>query len=414
MDQATIHPAGTGHSEAHQGLTRVPFHLYQDAALLAQEQRRLFEGPVWNYLCVEGDIPNVGDWRTTFVGRMPVVVVRAEDGGIAAFENRCLHRGALICFDNAGNARDFTCVYHAWRYDLSGNLKSIAFRKGVNGQGGMPDSFRPEEHAIRKLRVTTISGIVFGTLSDQTPAIEDYIGPDITAALKTTAGRKLQVIGRFTEVLPNNWKLYAENVRDTYHASLLHVFFATFRINRLSQGGGVGVSPNGGSHVSTTLAPVQETDDTYDGMRSVDDGLRLSDPSLLDAEDEHGDRIRQQILSVFPSFAMQRTYNVMAIRQFIPRGVDRTDLNWIYLGYADDSPELRRRRLKQLNLAGPAGFVSMEDGCIGNFVERGAAAAPDGVSLLEMGGAGTESQDTRATETAIRGFWQMWRGLMEA
>jgi phenylpropionate dioxygenase-like ring-hydroxylating dioxygenase large terminal subunit len=409
MDQAT---AG-GQSGWEKGPTRVPFHLYQDPALLVHEQQHLFEGAVWNYLCIDGDIPNVGDWRTTFVGRMPVVVVRTEDGGIAAFENRCLHRGALICFDNAGNARDFTCVYHAWRYDLSGNLKSIAFRKGVNGRGGMPDSFHSEDHAIRKLRITTIGGIVFGTFSDVTPAIEDYIGPDVALAFKRTTGRKLQVIGRFTEVLPNNWKLYAENVRDTYHASLLHVFFATFRINRLSQGGGVSVSPNGGSHVSTTLAPDHEADDAYDGMRSVDDGLFLSDPSLLDAADEHGDQVRQQILSVFPSFAMQRTYNVMALRQFIPRGVDRTDLNWIYLGYADDSPDLRRRRLKQLNLAGPAGFVSMEDGCIGNFVERGAAAAPRGVSLLEMGGAGSESQETRATETAIRGFWQMWRCLME-
>jgi len=410
MDRAAIHPDDEGRA---QRLTRVPFHLYQNPALVVREQQLLFEGPVWNYLCIDGDIPNPGDWRTTYVGRMPVVVVRTESGGIAAFENRCLHRGALICFDNAGNARDFTCVYHAWRYDLIGNLKSIAFRKGVNGRGGMPDSFRPEDHTIRKLRIATISGIVFGTLSNQTPAIEDYIGPEIAAALTRTAGRRLQVIGRFTEVLPNNWKLYAENVRDTYHASLLHVFFATFRIARLSQGAGVAVSPNGGSHVSTTLAPVSEVDDSYAGMRSVDDGLRLSHPGLLDFQDEHGDGIRQQILSVFPSFAMQRTYNVMAIRQFLPRGVDRTDLNWIYLGYADDPPALRRRRLKQLNLAGPAGFVSMEDGCIGNFVERGAAAAPNGVSLLEMGGAGAESQETRATETAIRGFWQMWRRLMQ-
>lgn len=138
----------------------------------------------------------------------------------------------------------------------------------------------------------------------------------------------------------------------------------------------------------------------------------MSDPSTLDAENEHGDAVRQQILSIFPSFAMQRTYNVMAIRQFIPRGVDKTDLNWVYLGYAGDTPTLRRRRLKQLNLAGPAGFVSMEDGCIGNFVERGSVAAPDGVSLLEMGGAGTESQESRASETAIRGFWKMWRGIM--
>jgi phenylpropionate dioxygenase-like ring-hydroxylating dioxygenase large terminal subunit len=394
------------------GLTQVPFQVYQDPALLEQEQRRLFEGPVWNFLCLETDIQNTGDWRTTFVGLMPVVVVRTDSGAIAGFENRCLHRGALICLDNAGNAKDFTCVYHAWRYDLGGNLKSIAFRKGVNGKGGMPDSFNPDDHATRKLRIETISGLVFGTFSDATQDIESFIGPEVSAALRKTSSRKLQVIGRFTEVLPNNWKLYAENVRDTYHASLLHVFFATFRINRLSQGGGVSVSDSGGCHVSTTLAPTQETDSAYDGMRSVDDGLQLSDPSMLDAEDEHGDRVRQQILSVFPSFAMQRTYNVMAIRQFVPRGVDKTDLNWIYLGYADDTPELRRRRLKQLNLAGPAGFVSMEDGCIGNFVERGAIAAADGVSLLEMGGDGTESQDTRATETAIRGFWKVWRGIM--
>jgi anthranilate 1,2-dioxygenase large subunit/terephthalate 1,2-dioxygenase oxygenase component alpha subunit len=394
------------------GLTQVPFQVYQDPALLEQEQRNVFEGAVWNFLCIENDIRTPGDWRTTFVGRMPVVVARTATGDIAAFENRCLHRGSLICLDNAGTAKDFTCVYHAWRYDLSGNLKSIAFSHGVNGKGGMPDSFRPEDHTIRKLRVATISGLVFGTFSAAAPSIEDFIGPDVAAALRLNASRELQVIGRFTEVLPNNWKLYAENVRDTYHASLLHVFFATFRINRLSQGGGVSVSDSGGCHVSTTLAPTEETDSSYDGMRSMDDGLRLSDPSMLDAEDEHGDQVRQQILSVFPNFAMQRTYNVMALRQFVPRGVDRTDLNWIYLGYTDDTPELRRRRLKQLNLAGPAGFVSMEDGCIGNFVERGAAAAPGGVSLLEMGGAGIESQPTRATETAIRGFWKLWRGMM--
>ena len=394
------------------GLTHVPFQVYQDPELLNREQRVLFEGPVWNYLCLETDIPNEGDWRTTFVGRMPVVVVRTETGEIAAFENRCLHRGALICLDNAGNAKDFTCVYHAWRYDLSGNLKSIAFRKGINGKGGMPDDFRAEDHATRKLRIETISGLIFGTFSATTPDIETFIGPEVTAALRINASRTLQVIGRFTEVLPNNWKLYAENVRDSYHASLLHVFFATFRINRLSQGGGIDVSPNGGCALSTTLAPTQETDTSYSGIRSVDDGLQLSDPTMLDAENEHGDSVRQQILSIFPTFAMQRTYNVMAIRQFIPRGVDKTDLNWIYLGYADDTPSLRRRRLKQLNLAGPAGFVSMEDGCIGNFVERGAVAAPNGISLLEMGGAGTESQESRASETAIRGFWKLWRGIM--
>src|SRR5690348_11271564 len=105
------------------GLTRVPYWVYGDTALPKLEQERVFEGPVWNYLCLESEIGNPGDWRTTFVGQMPVVVAHDLDGSIHAFENRCAHRGALICLDTAGSgARDFQCVYHAWRYDLRGNL----------------------------------------------------------------------------------------------------------------------------------------------------------------------------------------------------------------------------------------------------------------------------------------------------
>jgi anthranilate 1,2-dioxygenase large subunit/terephthalate 1,2-dioxygenase oxygenase component alpha subunit len=395
------------------GLTRVPFWAYKDPAVLATEQRRLFEGPVWNYLCLETEIPGAGDWRATYVGEMPVVVARDHDGAIVAFENRCAHRGALICLDDGGNNKEFQCVYHAWRYDLRGNLRSIAFQRGVNGLGGMPADFRMEQHGPRKLRTTTLFGIVFGTLSDATPDIETFAGPGVIDRLRTVAdGRKLEIIGRFTEVLPNNWKLYAENVRDTYHASLLHLFFATFKLNRLSQGGGTQINDTGSCHVSTTLAPDQAVDTAYEGMRSVDDDYRLNDPSLLDAVDEYGDRVRQQIISVFPTFVMQRTQNVMAVRHFLPRGPDKTDLHWIFLGYADDSPEQRTRRLRQMNLAGPAGYVSMEDGCIGGFVERGAAAATEQTSIVEMGGRGTESQDNRATEAAIRGFWRFWREMV--
>jgi phenylpropionate dioxygenase-like ring-hydroxylating dioxygenase large terminal subunit len=396
------------------GLTRIPFWAYKDPDILGFEQQRLFEGPVWNYLCLETEIPHAGDWRTTYVGTMPVVVARDHDRAIVAFENRCAHRGAMICLDDAGNAKEFHCVYHAWRYDLRGNLRSIAFQRGVNGKGGMPADFRMADHGPRKLRTAILFGIVFGTLSDATPDIDSFAGTEVIDRLRTAAGgRKLEIIGRFTEVLPNNWKLYAENVRDTYHASLLHLFFATFKLNRLSQGGGTQINETGSCHVSTTLAPDQAVDLSYDGMRSVDDDFRLNDPSLLDAIDEHGDRVRQQIISIFPTFVMQRTQNVMAVRHFLPRGPHRTDLHWIFLGYADDTPELRTRRLRQLNLAGPAGYVSMEDGCIGGFVERGAAAADDHTSILEMGGTDTKGQETRATEAAIRGFWRFWRGLLD-
>ena len=96
----------------------------------------------------------------------------------------------------------------------------------------------------------------------------------------------------------------------------------------------------------------------------------------------------------------------------MPRGVDTTDLNWTYLGFTDDSPELRTHRLKQNNLVGPAGYVSMEDGAVGGFVQRGIAAAEAETSVVEMGGATADTTDTRATEASVRGFWKAWRAQM--
>ncbi len=394
------------------GLTRVPYWAYRDPATARDEQTRIFEGPAWHFLCLEIDVPDIGDWRACMMGAMPVVVARAEDHAVVAFENRCAHRGALICLDDAGKSKDFHCVYHAWRYDLRGNLKSIAFRHGVNGLGGMPEDFRMEDHGPRKLRVTVESGLVFGTLSPDAPAFADYVGPEIMVRLRRVLHKKLEVIGRFTQPLPCNWKLYLENVRDTYHASLLHTFFTTFRISRLSQGGGVMVGENGVAHASTTLAPAKGPDDTYAGMRADNQGFQLKDPSFLNAVAEFNDDIQLQILSIFPGFILQQIHNALAVRQIVPRGVDKMDLNWTYLGFADDTPELRTMRLKQGNLAGPAGLVSMEDGAVGGFVQRGIATADDASSVLEMGGAGADTSETRATEASVRGFWKAWRAYM--
>ena len=58
-------------------------------------------GKVWNYLCLEIDISNPGDFKTTFIGETPIVVIRDENGDINALVNRCAHKGALVCLKNA-------------------------------------------------------------------------------------------------------------------------------------------------------------------------------------------------------------------------------------------------------------------------------------------------------------------------
>ena len=397
-------------------VARVPYWVYQDEENYKRELERLFEGATWNFVCLEAEIPNRGDWRTNQIGALPVIVVRDANGAINCFENRCAHRGALIALDDAGTVENtFKCIYHAWSYDLCGNLRGIAFERGINGVGGMPKDFRRETFAPRKLRTTTLCGLVFATLSPDTPPIEELVGAEVLGRIRRVLRKPVRVLGRFTQALPNNWKLYVENVKDTYHASLLHLFFGTFRITRLTQGGGVLVSPDGGSHSSYTIDKADDAQSTAyrdQGIRTEKQDYKLADPRLLDTVDEFKDGIQLQILSVFPSFILQQIHNCLAVRQVVPRGVDAMDLKWTYFGFADDPPEMTARRLRQQNLVGPAGFVSMEDGCVGGFVQRGIAAAGDRVSAIEMGGRTTKSQATRATEASVRGFWKAYRRHM--
>ena len=360
------------------------------------------------------ELPEAGGFRTTFVGETPVVVVKDDDDEVYAFENRCAHRGALLALERSGKVQDFQCVYHAWTYNRQGDLVGVAFERGVKGKGGMPKTFCKEEHGPRKLMLARYCGLVFGSFSDEVPPIEEYLGEEICQRIERVLHRPVEVIGRFTQALPNNWKLYVENVRDSYHASLLHLFFTTFELNRLSQKGGVIVDASGGNHVSYSMIDPAAADTSYreQGLRSDDAQYRLKDPSLLAGFEEYGDGITLQILSVFPGFVLQQIQNCLAVRQVLPKGEGRSELNWTYLGYADDTPEQRTVRLKQLNLVGPAGFISMEDGAVGGFVQRGIAGAKKLSAVVEMGGDGAGSSEGRATETSVRGFWKAWRHHM--
>jgi phenylpropionate dioxygenase-like ring-hydroxylating dioxygenase large terminal subunit len=398
-----------------EGVTRVPYWVYQDEAVYREEQDKIFRGPTWNYLCLEAELPEPQSFITTFVGDMPVVVTRDAHGALHAWENRCAHRGALICMQARGKTERFACIYHNWTYDHAGNLATVAFRRGIAGKGGMPADAKPESQAPKQFRVASVHGLVFGTLSSASPGLEDYIGPDILPRIRRVMKKPVKVLGSYTQVLPNNWKLYMDNVKDTYHASLLHLFFTKFRINRLTQKGGVFVSKDGAHHCTYTEM-VEDEGDAYekDGMRSAGGGgtFKLEAPELLEQVDELGDGVAIQILSMFPGFVLHQIRNSLAARQVVPKSIDRTELHWTLFGFEDDDEAMQRRRLMQANLVGPAGYISMEDGAATGFVQRGVAGSPERASVIEMGGSTIGSGDSRITETAVRGLWQTWRRHM--
>src|SRR5436305_327029 len=184
-------------------------------------------------------------------------------------------RGIRSALPPAGNGTmmrtglDGHCCAAAARLSAPANTRA---QKGIAGKGGMPPDARPESQAPKKLRVEALCGLVFGTLSDATPRLTDYIGPQILPRMKRVMVKPLKVLGTYTQMLPNNWKLYMDNVKDTYHASLLHLFFTRFRINRLTQKGGVFVSADGAHHCTYTEI-VEDRGDAYEkgGMRSANE-----------------------------------------------------------------------------------------------------------------------------------------------
>jgi anthranilate 1,2-dioxygenase large subunit/terephthalate 1,2-dioxygenase oxygenase component alpha subunit len=395
-----------------EGLTRVPYWVYSDPELFEREQERVFRGATWNFLCLEAELPAPNCYRRSQLGAMPVVVTRDKDGALHAFENRCAHRGSLLVLNESGETKDIVCVYHNWSYDLCGNLTGVAFRRGIGGKGGMPPDAKPDAYPPRKLRLATLNGLVFGTLSERTPPLEDYLGPDILARIRRVMRAPAKLLGSYSQLLQSNWKLYMENVKDSYHASLLHTFFTTFQMNRLSQQGALVISESGGNHVSYSVAAADTGRKDYAGMRAAQESFSLEAPEVLDWVDEYGDGIGLHILTVFPTFTLQQTRNSLAVRRLVPLGIDKTELVWTCFGFADDDAAMTERRLRQANLIGPAGYISMEDGAAPGFVQRAVGGAPELLSVVEMGGAGTASENNRVSEAAVRGFWKAYRAQM--
>jgi anthranilate 1,2-dioxygenase large subunit/terephthalate 1,2-dioxygenase oxygenase component alpha subunit len=398
-----------------EGESRVPFRIYTDAEIYQQEQQRIFRGDTWHFVALAQEVPNSGDYKTNHIGDTPIIIARDPQGQVKVFVNRCAHRGSLLCIDGRGNKKDFTCIYHNWSYDFDGKLQGIAFKRGVRGQGGMPEDFDMEKHGLVRLRVEVLNGLVFATFSSTVPPLRDWLGPRMTGHIARVFHRPIKVIGAYVQYLHNNWKLYVENVKDSYHASLLHTFFTTFGLNRLTMDGALDLSDSGGHHISwSKMASDEAKGSEYQGtaLRAMNRDFDLQDRGLLKVWPEFEDGVTHAIQGIFPTFIVQQVQNALAVRLVVPKGVNETELQWILFGYEDDTPEQQRMRLMQSNLVGPAGLVSMEDGAVGNFVQRSIQQDGARSAVLEMGGRAVESQKSRVSEASVRGFWKAYRGLM--
>ena len=394
--------------------TQVPFSVHVDPALFELEQQQIFRGRTWNYLGLEAEIPNPGDFVTNYVGTTPVVLNRGKDGNLHAFVNRCAHRGAIVVRQKRGNAATHTCIYHQWSYDHAGELRGVPYRRGINGNGGYPSDFRPEEHGLQKLRVESYCGVVFGTFSPDTPALSEYMGEPVRRRFDALLGKPIKVVGYQRQMIRGNWKLYVENLKDCYHGALLHAFNSKFGMFRTSQRGSTAMANNGLHCVLTTYGKKDEKmGSTYANIVTYKAQFHLEAPEVVEYFEEHDDGMVSTVLSLFPTFVLAQIANHLGFRHIVPKSVDQFELVWINFVYADDTEERLRRRRMQGNLLGPGGYLSMEDAEALEIAHASIAAnGGRGHEFIEMGGRELGDQDHLVTEVPIRTFWKGYCELM--
>jgi salicylate 5-hydroxylase large subunit len=397
-----------------EGDSRVPYWVYTDEAIYRRELERIFEGPTWSYLALECEIPNPGDWKRTWIGEKSVLVVRGEDGAVNGFLNRCAHRGVQLCQQDAGHVRHFRCPYHQWTYDLDGRLMGMPFRHGVKGVGGMPAEFDFAQHGLTPLRIAARRGAVFGSLGAETPPLEAYLGEKMLEFYdRVFDGRELKLLGYSRQRLAANWKLILENIKDSCHASLLHVFFVTFGLFRVDNPSKVRMDETGLHTALISERGKQELNEGTRQMHSFQQQLALQDPRLLDTVREFPGDATVIMHTFWPNLILQQQSNTLATRQIVPRGAQEFDLHWTFFGYATDDAEMIERRLRQANLMGPGGLVSMDDGEIVTRAQAGFRNAADAAGINEMGGRDYADSEHMVTDVALRAFYRGYRRVMD-
>ncbi|MDA7853859.1 aromatic ring-hydroxylating dioxygenase subunit alpha [Porticoccaceae bacterium] len=157
--------------------------------------------------CPSAALPDKGSYIARSSAGTPLVVVRGLDGVVRAFINACRHRGMQVA-SGRGCSRAFVCPYHAWTYNLEGNLKHIP---GLEGFPGVD----PEQHGLVEVSAREKGGIVYvmqkGEITeDMLEDCLDYFSPE------------QQMFETEEMVDEANWKILNETLMEGYHIKSLH------------------------------------------------------------------------------------------------------------------------------------------------------------------------------------------------
>jgi phenylpropionate dioxygenase-like ring-hydroxylating dioxygenase large terminal subunit len=195
------------------GNTRVPTRMYTSREVHDLEVERLWSR-VWQFACLEADIPGVGDYHVYEIADLSFLVVRTAPDEIKAYRNSCLHRGRLLRETHGTGATNLRCAFHGWAWNLDGSLKEIPC------EWDFP-SVEPERCSLPEALVDTWHGFVFINPDRGAEPLAEHLG-DLERHFAKWPFEKRFKAAHVEKIMRCNWKVCQEAFMESYHVVATH------------------------------------------------------------------------------------------------------------------------------------------------------------------------------------------------
>ena len=197
----------------------LPSKAYTEKKYWEKECKSVFVNN-WVFVGFAHELKNNGDVIPITVAEQPILIVKNSKGDIVAYHNVCSHR-CLILVDKPKNVKKIiSCPYHAWSYDLDGNLLASPHFGGTNKH--TPNGFNKKNNGLRTVRIKIWHDWIFININNNALPFERYAAK-LIKQLQDTSLKNIKPVATLDfGHINTNWKFLIENFIEPYHVQFVH------------------------------------------------------------------------------------------------------------------------------------------------------------------------------------------------